>query len=110
MEKDFIKSMKNPFQHKKTSAYEAIHEAHKIAFGGMVFQAVRCMRDLGILKQLEDNHDSGISAEDVAEQLGLNGGAKELVWNVLIKLIAPLGVFAVFCYTLYITLYLPYLA
>ncbi len=64
--------MKNPFQHKKISAYEAIHEAHKIAFGGMVFQAVRCMRDLGILKQLEDNHDGGVSAEDIAEQLGLS--------------------------------------
>ncbi len=46
----------------------------------------------------------------VAEQLGLNGGVKELVWNVLIKLVAPLGVLAVFIYTLYITLYLPYLA
>ena len=64
--------MKNPFQHKKISAYEAIHEAHKIAFGGMVFQAVRSMRDLGILKQLEDHHDSGISAENIAEQLSLS--------------------------------------
>ena len=64
--------MKNPFQHKKTSAYEAIHEAHKIAFGGMIFQAVRCMRDLGILKQLEAHHDSGVSAENIAEQLGLS--------------------------------------
>ncbi|MCK4675957.1 MAG: methyltransferase domain-containing protein, partial [Gammaproteobacteria bacterium] len=63
--------MKNPFQHKKLSAYEAIHEAHKIAFGGMIFQAVRCMRDLGILKQLEDHYDSGVSAEEIAEQLDL---------------------------------------
>jgi hypothetical protein len=64
--------MKNPFQHKKLSAYEAMHEAHKIAFGGMIFQAVRSMRDLGILKQLDDHHDSGISAEDIAEQLDLS--------------------------------------
>jgi hypothetical protein len=64
--------MENPFKHKKMSAYEAIHEAHKIAFGGMVFQAVRCMRDLGILRQLEDHHDGGISAEDIAKKLGLS--------------------------------------
>ena len=64
--------MKNPFQHKKISAYEAINEANKIAFGGMVFQAVRCMRDLGILKQLDDHNDSGISAEEIAEQLNLS--------------------------------------
>jgi hypothetical protein len=30
------------------------------------------MRDLGILKQLEDHHDSGISAENIAEQLSLS--------------------------------------
>jgi len=64
--------VKNPFQDKKISAYEAIYEAQKIAFGGMIFQAVRCMRDLGILKQLEDHHDSGISAKDIAEQLSLS--------------------------------------
>ena len=70
--KRVYKNMKNPFQHKKLSAYEAMHEAHKIAFGGMIFQAVRCMRDLGILKQLEEHHDDGISAEDIAEQLDLS--------------------------------------
>jgi len=64
--------MKNPFQHKKISAYEAMHEAHKIAFGGMIFQAVRSMRDLGILKQLEDHHESGISADAIAKKLGLS--------------------------------------
>jgi hypothetical protein len=64
--------MKNPFHHKKISAYEAIHEANKIAFGGIVFQAVRSMRDLGILKQLEEHSDSGISAREIAKQLGLS--------------------------------------
>jgi len=46
----------------------------------------------------------------VAEQLGLSAGAVNIVWNVLIKLVAPLGVLAVFCYTIYTTLYLPYIA
>jgi hypothetical protein len=64
--------MKNPFHHKKISAYEAIHEANKIAFGGIVFQAVRSMRDLGILKQLEEHSDGGISAREIAKQLGLS--------------------------------------
>lgn len=64
--------MKNPFPHKKLSAYEAIHEANKIAFGGIVFQAVRSMRDLGILKLLEDYGDSGVSAKEIAEQLCLS--------------------------------------
>ncbi|MBV1905648.1 MAG: sodium-dependent transporter [Pseudomonadales bacterium] len=48
-----------------------------------------------------------VPKEVVAEQLGLRGGFVSIIWNLLIKLIAPLGVLAVFCYTIYTTLYLP---
>ncbi len=64
--------MKNPFKKKKMSAYEAIHEAHKIAFGPLIFQAVRTMRDLGILAQLEQAQRDGVSAQTVADNLGLS--------------------------------------
>ncbi len=35
------------------------------------------------------------------EQLGIDGGAKAMVWLVLIRFIAPVGVLAVFVYTIY---------
>ncbi|MCU7918080.1 MAG: SAM-dependent methyltransferase [Candidatus Thiodiazotropha sp. (ex Epidulcina cf. delphinae)] len=64
--------MKNPFRKKKISAYEAIHEAHKIAFGPLIFQAARTMRDLGILQQLEQGGTEGVSAQTIADNLELS--------------------------------------
>ncbi len=63
--------MKNPFKKKKISAYEAINEANKIAFAPMIFQAVRTMRELGVLEQLEAAKQVGISAKDIADNLHL---------------------------------------
>jgi len=45
--------MKPVFKPKQLSAYEAIDEAQKIAFAPLIFQAIRTMRELGILEQLE---------------------------------------------------------
>ncbi len=39
-----------------------------------------------------------------SEQLGLEGGAKEALWSVLIRVVAPAGVLTVFVYTIYQTL------
>lgn len=54
------------------SAYDAISEAQKIAYAPLVFQAVRTMRDLGILQQLQDAKDKGITADKIAKNLDLN--------------------------------------
>lgn len=60
------------FDTKKLSAYEAIYEAQKIAFAPLIFQAVRTMRDLGLLEQLEKSGDKGTTAEKIAEQLDIS--------------------------------------
>lgn len=64
--------MNSVFKRKKLSAYEAIDEAQKIAFAPLVFQAVRTMRDLGILAQLEEHQKKGISAQSLADNLKLS--------------------------------------
>ncbi len=64
--------MNKLFKQKKLTAYEAITEAQKIAYAPLVFQAVRTMRDLGILQQLEENNDSGMTAENIAKKLNLS--------------------------------------
>ncbi|MGM0594307.1 MAG: class I SAM-dependent methyltransferase [Pseudomonadota bacterium] len=68
------------FNKKKISAYDAIYEAQKIAFAPLIFQAVRSMRDLGVLEQLEQGGESGVSAEEVGEATGLSPyGVKTLL-------------------------------
>ena len=56
----------------KLSAIEAKFEAQKIAFGPIAFQAVRVMRDLGILHLVEASRKDGILAEEIAEKLQLS--------------------------------------
>ncbi len=64
--------MKEIFPQNKLSAYEAIGEAQKIAFGPLIFQAARTLRDLGVLKALDDAGESGISVEEIAANLELS--------------------------------------
>lgn len=64
--------MNKTFENKNLSAYEAINEAQKIAFAPFIFQAVRTMRDLGILERLEQDKSAGVSAKDMAEELSLS--------------------------------------
>ena len=54
------------------SAYDAISEAQKIAYAPLVFQAVRVMRDLGILEQLDQSPDAGITAKGIASNLDIS--------------------------------------
>lgn len=63
--------MNNIFK-KSLSAYEAIEEAQKIAFAPLIFQAVRTLRELGILEQLDKAGEEGVSAEMMAEVLSLS--------------------------------------
>jgi len=61
-----------PFSTKKLSAYEAMYEAQKIAYAPVTFQVVRSLRDLGILKLLEQSGKQGMSAADIGKTLGLS--------------------------------------
>lgn len=60
------------FPPKKLTAYDAISEAQKIAYAPLVFQAVRVMRDLGILEQLDQSSNDGISACNIAKNLDIS--------------------------------------
>ena len=43
------------------TAFEAISNAHKIAFAPMVFMATVCLRDFDILKTLDAKYKDGCS-------------------------------------------------
>lgn len=65
-------SMKTPFPNPDLTAYEAITEAQKIAFAPLIFQAVRSMRELGILEAIETSGEDGIDAATLAAELSLS--------------------------------------
>jgi len=54
------------------SALQAKYDAQKIAFGPIMFQAAKAMRDLGILEYLLKNRKKGSLLENIAEDLGLS--------------------------------------
>lgn len=60
---------KNDFGDDKRSAFEAKTEAQKIAFGPVMFQAARALRNLGILAMISDSGKAGISSADIASSL-----------------------------------------
>lgn len=64
--------MKPLFKPKKRSALEAKYEAQKIAYAPVIFQAVRALRDLGILEQLEKAGKKGIDTQAIADTTGLS--------------------------------------
>jgi hypothetical protein len=73
---------------KDIPAVDAKFEAQKIAFGPLVFQAVRALRDLGILRAVLDSGDRGLTREEAAEQTGVSPyGA-----GVLLEIALGLGV------------------
>jgi hypothetical protein len=53
-------------------AVQAKFEAQKICFSPLSFQAVRAMRELGILKVVSESGDSGLSREEIAAQTGIS--------------------------------------
>ena len=64
--------MNKIFDAKPRTALEAVAEAQRIAFAPIVFQAVRALRDLGILTALDAVGESGKSIEAVAGELDLS--------------------------------------
>ncbi len=82
--------MKLSYGSDSKSALQSKFDAQKIAFGPIMFQAAKALRDLGILKLIRDKRDKGIAVEQIADQLDLSiygvkvlleaGLSLELVW------------------------------
>ncbi len=53
------------------SALDSLSDAQRIAFGPIVFQAARVLRDTGILKLLHDKGEAGMDAEKISKELEL---------------------------------------
>jgi hypothetical protein len=53
------------------SAYNSQYEAQRIAFGPVIFQASKVMRDIGILECIEASNQVGITLEEIAKKLDL---------------------------------------
>ena len=63
--------MNEDFGNDKKSAYKAKLDAQKIAFGPIMFQAAKALRDLGVLEYLLETHDKGADAKTIAKDLDL---------------------------------------
>ena len=61
----------NFFSKDKTTAFEAKETAQWIAFGPVIFQAARVLRNSGILRVIEESGLHGLSIEDIAEKVKL---------------------------------------
>lgn len=59
--------MNNYYKPDNRSAYDAIFEAQKIAFGPFVFQATRALLKTGILKKLEEADKDGATVEQLSK-------------------------------------------
>ncbi len=60
------------FNKDQKSALEGMELAQWIAFAPVVFQASRSLKNLGILKAIQDSRKEGITATDLQSQLKLN--------------------------------------
>jgi ubiquinone/menaquinone biosynthesis C-methylase UbiE len=61
----------NFFSKDKKSAFEAKEAAQWIAFGPVIFQAARVLRDTGILKVIDESGLSGLTVAEIAEKVKL---------------------------------------
>ncbi len=60
------------FEQDQLTALEAISEAQRIAFGPVVFQVVRLLRDKGILKYIYDHRENGATEVEIAKATGVS--------------------------------------
>jgi ubiquinone/menaquinone biosynthesis C-methylase UbiE len=61
----------NFFTKDKKSAFQAKEAAQWIAFGPVIFQVARVLRNKGILKCIEESNSAGITIEAIAEKVKL---------------------------------------
>jgi ubiquinone/menaquinone biosynthesis C-methylase UbiE len=75
----------NFFSKDKKSAFEAKEAAQWIAFGPVIFQAARVLRNSGILQLIEDSGTDGITNEEIAAKVKLS------IYGVRVLLESGLG-------------------
>lgn len=73
------------FSKDKKSAFDAREAAQWIAFGPVIFQAARVLRNSGILKLIQDSGSTGLTNEEISEKVKLS------VYGVRILLESGLG-------------------
>lgn len=56
----------------KKTALQAKEDAQKIAFAPIVFQAVKSLRNLGILELMQTNSENGLSAGEISKKSGIS--------------------------------------
>jgi ubiquinone/menaquinone biosynthesis C-methylase UbiE len=78
--------MKNFFESDERSALESIELAQFIAFAPIVFQASRCLRNLGILQLADEAGAEGTTASEIESKTGLSP------YGVRVLLEAGLGI------------------
>jgi ubiquinone/menaquinone biosynthesis C-methylase UbiE len=61
----------NFFSKNKKSAFEAKEAAQWIAFGPVIFQVARVLRNSGILKTIEDSGNDGLTIEEIVAKVEL---------------------------------------
>lgn len=70
----------NFFSKDKQSAFDAKETAQWIAFGPVIFQAARVLRNTGILALIEESGNTGLTNEEIAEKTNLsNYGVRVLL-------------------------------
>ena len=67
------------FNQEKLSGADALLEAQKIAFGPIVFQCARLLRDWGVFELLQKNRKTALSVEDIAKECDLTIYAVEVL-------------------------------
>lgn len=65
-------TMKLTYGSDEKSALQAKYDAQKIAFGPIMFQAAKALRDLGILELIKSKRKQGITMEAIASELNLS--------------------------------------
>jgi hypothetical protein len=80
--------MQESYYQDKISAIQAKFEAQKISFSPLVFQAVRALLELGILRKISDTGEKGLDREEISSQTGISTyGA-----GVLVEIALGLGI------------------
>ncbi|MCP4411705.1 MAG: SAM-dependent methyltransferase, partial [Gammaproteobacteria bacterium] len=64
--------MELKFGSDKKTALQAKFDAQKIAFGPIMFQAAKALRDLEILDLIKKRKKEGITMEEIAQELNLS--------------------------------------
>ncbi|WP_416379926.1 MULTISPECIES: methyltransferase [unclassified Gilliamella] len=78
--------MKYGFNKEIYTALEAITEAQKIAFAPILFQAIMCMKNKGILSSIDQSGKIGINLEDLTKKVSLSPYALELLLDVALSM------------------------